>query len=281
MVRRRSPSAKSCAMISTRGATKSSSRPRPAITCGRGLTANGVRANICWRRSINRSSGWAWIMWIFFIRIASTPRRRWKKRWAPSRTRSANRQGALRRHLELSCRRDRARGEDSARAGHAVPHPSGALFHARPLGGTGVVRHARKRRHRLHGFSPLAKGLLTNRYFKGIPADSRARKTRGFSGPNTTSRTKCWRRRAKLNDLAQSRGQTLAQMALAWVLRHKVVTSALIGASKVRRWTIAWRGEESKINQHRRHLAASAPQNRASACGPAVVQALNHQPLPR
>ena len=81
-------------------------------------------------------------------------------------------------------------------------------------------------------FSPLAKGVLTDRYFKGIPADSRAGHDPRFLRPEhitdaILAKTK------KLNDLAHSRGQTLAQMALAWVLRHKVVTSALIGASKV------------------------------------------------
>ena len=81
-------------------------------------------------------------------------------------------------------------------------------------------------------FSPLAKGLLTDRYFKGIPADSRAGHDPKFLRPaditdEVLAKTK------KLNDFAQSRGQTLAQMALAWVLRHKTVTSALIGASKV------------------------------------------------
>ncbi len=81
-------------------------------------------------------------------------------------------------------------------------------------------------------FSPLAKGMLTDRYLKGIPADSRAARDTRFLRPEhitdaVIAKTK------KLNDLALSRGQTLAQMALAWVLRHKVVTSALIGASKV------------------------------------------------
>jgi L-glyceraldehyde 3-phosphate reductase len=81
-------------------------------------------------------------------------------------------------------------------------------------------------------FSPLAKGVLTDRYFKGIPADSRAGHDPRFLRPaditpEVLAKTK------KLNDLAQSRGQTLAQMALAWVLRHGVVTSALIGASRV------------------------------------------------
>ncbi len=81
-------------------------------------------------------------------------------------------------------------------------------------------------------FSPLAKGLLTDRYFKGIPADSRAGHDQRFLRPADV-KDALLAKTKKLNDLAQSRGQTLAQMALAWVLRHKTVTSALIGASKV------------------------------------------------
>jgi L-glyceraldehyde 3-phosphate reductase len=81
-------------------------------------------------------------------------------------------------------------------------------------------------------FSPLAKGVLTSRYFKGIPADSRAGHDPRFLRPEDIT-PELLARTKKLNDLAQSRGQTLAQMALAWVLRHKAVTSALIGASRV------------------------------------------------
>jgi len=81
-------------------------------------------------------------------------------------------------------------------------------------------------------FSPLAKGVLTDRYFKGIPADSRAGHDQRFLRPDDITDAVVAKAK-KLNELAQSRGQTLAQMALAWVLRHKVVTSALIGASRV------------------------------------------------
>ncbi len=81
-------------------------------------------------------------------------------------------------------------------------------------------------------FSPLAKGLLTDRYFKGVPADSRAGHDPRFLRPADITDAVLAKTK-KLNDLAQSRGQTLAQMALAWVLRHKTVTSALIGASRV------------------------------------------------
>src|SRR5882757_6792848 len=81
-------------------------------------------------------------------------------------------------------------------------------------------------------FSPLAKGILTDRYFKGIPADSRAGHDQRFLRPSDITDAVLAKTK-KLNGLAQSRGQTLAQMSLAWVLRHKVVTSALIGASRV------------------------------------------------
>jgi L-glyceraldehyde 3-phosphate reductase len=81
-------------------------------------------------------------------------------------------------------------------------------------------------------FSPLAQGLLTGRYLEGIPADSRAGKPHGFLRPAHVTEEKLARVR-KLNEMARARGQTLAQMALAWVLRHPGMTSALVGASRV------------------------------------------------
>ena len=81
-------------------------------------------------------------------------------------------------------------------------------------------------------FSPLAQGLLTDRYLHGIPVDSRAAKPHGFLRPENITEENLVRVRS-LNELAQSRGQKLAQMAIAWVLRHTAVTSALIGASTV------------------------------------------------
>ena len=80
-------------------------------------------------------------------------------------------------------------------------------------------------------FSPLAQGLLTDRYLKGIPADSRIMTDGRFlkEGALTPERLDQIRR---LNDLAAQRGQTLAQLALSWVLRDGVVTSVLAGASK-------------------------------------------------
>ena len=80
-------------------------------------------------------------------------------------------------------------------------------------------------------FSPLAQGLLTNKYLNGIPEDSRAAKHTSLNPdaitPDKVARVK------KLNELAKARRQSLAQMAVAWTLRDKVVNSSLIGASKV------------------------------------------------
>ena len=82
-------------------------------------------------------------------------------------------------------------------------------------------------------FSPLAQGLLTDKYLGGgIPEGSRASKAHGFLKPANITDDKLNKVR-KLNEIAKSREQTLAQMALAWVLRHEVMTSVLIGASKV------------------------------------------------
>jgi L-glyceraldehyde 3-phosphate reductase len=81
-------------------------------------------------------------------------------------------------------------------------------------------------------FSPLAQGLLTDRYLHDIPRDSRAAKPHGFLKPEAVTEE----RRAqliRLNAIAAARGQTLAQLALAWVLRRPGITSALIGASRV------------------------------------------------
>lgn len=81
-------------------------------------------------------------------------------------------------------------------------------------------------------FSPLAKGLLTNKYLKGIPADSRAAGPSVFLRAEDINEPLLMKLRA-LQELALERGQTLAQMALAWVLRGERVTSVLIGASRV------------------------------------------------
>ena len=80
-------------------------------------------------------------------------------------------------------------------------------------------------------FSPLAQGLLTNKYLGGVPEEARAAKEGSFSSAMLTEETLTHVH--ALNDLAQERGQTLAQMAIAWVLRDPRVTTALIGARTV------------------------------------------------
>jgi len=80
-------------------------------------------------------------------------------------------------------------------------------------------------------FSPLAQGMLTDRYLERIPEDSRAGKPGTFLKPEQVTQEKLNKVRA-LSEVAKARGQSMAQLAIAWVLRHKVVTSALIGASK-------------------------------------------------
>jgi L-glyceraldehyde 3-phosphate reductase len=82
-------------------------------------------------------------------------------------------------------------------------------------------------------FSPLAQGVLTDKYLAGgIPEGSRASKKHGFLKPEQITDDKLSKARA-LNEIAHARSQSLAQMALAWVLRHRGMTSALIGASKI------------------------------------------------
>ncbi|MEV5500975.1 L-glyceraldehyde 3-phosphate reductase [Nonomuraea fuscirosea] len=78
-------------------------------------------------------------------------------------------------------------------------------------------------------FSPLAQGLLTNRYLDGVPADSRAATSRFLNAEQIDVNLA-----RDLNEIARTRGQTLAQMALSWVLRDSRVTSVLIGASSVK-----------------------------------------------
>ena len=81
-------------------------------------------------------------------------------------------------------------------------------------------------------FSPLAQGMLTDRYLDGIPDDSRAAKAHGFLRPEAITVERVAKIR-QLSEMARQRSQSLAQMAVAWVLRHSAVTSAVVGASRV------------------------------------------------
>lgn len=100
-----------------------------------------------------------------------------------------------------------------------VRQPEGALLQVLDDNGVGCI-----------AFSPLCNGILTNKYLNGIPADSRAAKDPRYlkTSDITVEKINVVRR---LNTLAEKRGQSLAQLALLWVLRNPVVTSALVGAS--------------------------------------------------
>ena len=95
----------------------------------------------------------------------------------------------------------------------------------------GIIDMARSEKKGMIIFSPLAQGLLTDRYLKGIPEDSRVKTDGRFLNEKSISTEKL-RKIEKLNIIAQNRGQTLAQMALAWLYRREEITSVLIGASK-------------------------------------------------
>ena len=95
----------------------------------------------------------------------------------------------------------------------------------------GLLDSARTRGKGVIVFSPLAQGLLTDRYLGGIPTDSRVRTSGIFLKETNITEEKLGKIRA-LNTIARDRGESLAQMALAWVLRREEVTSVLVGASK-------------------------------------------------
>jgi len=101
-----------------------------------------------------------------------------------------------------------------------------------PVGETGSLTDVLRREGvGCIAFAPLQNGLLTGKYLNGIPADSRAAHDPRYLKPSAITEEKLDKIR-KLNAIAEARGQKLAQMALQWVLRDEVVTSALIGASK-------------------------------------------------
>ncbi|MCD2347717.1 L-glyceraldehyde 3-phosphate reductase [Clostridium guangxiense] len=101
----------------------------------------------------------------------------------------------------------------------------------RTIENNGLKKAAKENGKGIIAFSPLAQGILTDRYLKGIPEDSRIKLDGRFLKADVLTEKKLKQIR-KLNDIAINRGQTLAQMALSWVLKDGDVTSVLIGASK-------------------------------------------------
>ena len=120
----------------------------------------------------------------------------------------------------------------------------------------GILAKAKEKGSGFISFSPLAQGLLTDRYLDGIPSDSRA--ARNASLDKAVLTPEFVQKLRKLNELAQSRGQSLAQMALAWNLKDELVTSVIIGASSTAqiddnlnaiRNTVFTKEELDKINE--------------------------------
>jgi L-glyceraldehyde 3-phosphate reductase len=126
--------------------------------------------------------------------------------------------------------REAARILRESRTPFVLHQPKYSLFERRPEEGLfGVLEE-----EGIGGivFSPLAQGLLTDRYLGGIPEDSRAARPTGFLQREQVTDERIEQVR-RLNGIAAARGQSLAQLALAWVLRQPAVTSALVGASRV------------------------------------------------
>lgn len=114
---------------------------------------------------------------------------------------------------------------------HCLIHqPKYSMFVRTPE--EGLLEVLRQRNIGCIPFSPLAQGLLTNKYLKGIPEDSRAAKAHGFLKAEEVNEDKIGKV-IKLNEMAKSRNQSISQMALAWLLKSEVITTVLIGASSV------------------------------------------------
>lgn len=116
----------------------------------------------------------------------------------------------------------------------------------------GLLEATERLRKGLICFSPLAKGLLTDCYLDGIPADSRAAHDPRFLHPTDVERAHATI--VRLNEIAQGRGQTLAEMSVAWLLAHKAVTSVLIGAPSPSKSSTT-----SKRSRTRRSRTTSSP----------------------
>ncbi|MBQ8811188.1 MAG: aldo/keto reductase [Bacteroidales bacterium] len=119
-------------------------------------------------------------------------------------------------------------------ANHDVPcllHQVKYNMIAREPESEGILAQAKEAGSGFIAYSPLAQGLLTDRYLHGIPADSRA--ARNHSLKRDTLTAELSEKLHQLNKLAMKRGQSLAQMALAWVLKDDMVTSVIVGASSV------------------------------------------------
>lgn len=119
---------------------------------------------------------------------------------------------------------------DDLKCPYVINQNSYSIFD-RTIEKNGLKKASEKEKRGIIAFCPLAQGMLTDRYLNGIPEDSRIKTDGRFLSENAITEAKLNQIRA-LNDLAKERGQSLAEMSLAWVLKDGSVTSVLIGASK-------------------------------------------------
>ena len=198
-----------------------------------GPTARAAaRGSTCWPASTSRWAGWVWTTSTSSTRTGPTRRRRSRRRWArctpPSRAGKAL-------YVGISSYSP----EDTARAAEIladlgtpllIHQPSYSMLN-RWIETEGLLDTLEEVGAGCIAFSPLAQGMLTDKYLNGIPEGSRASQDKSLSTDLLSEESLAHIR--ALNDIAQQRGQSLAQMALAWALRDRRVTTVLIGASSV------------------------------------------------
>jgi Predicted oxidoreductases (related to aryl-alcohol dehydrogenases) len=195
-----------------------------------GPTATTARASTCWPAWTSRCAGWAWSTSTSSTPTGSTRTRRSRRRWARWTPRSARARPCT-RASPLFAERTLDAISLLRRMGTPllIHQPSysmlnrwieGGLLDVLGREGVGCI-----------AFSPLAQGVLTGKYLGGVPAGSRAAQNASLSSDQISERTLAHVR--ALAEIAASRGQSLAQLALSWALRDQRVTSVLIGASSV------------------------------------------------
>ena len=205
---------------------------KAGYTCGPARMASGDRASTLWPASTRACAGWGSTTSTSSTATASIPTRRWKRPWGRSTSSSAAdalstpasrptipsrlaEAAAILRELGTPCLIHQPRYNMFDR------WIEDGLLDVLEGEGVGCIP-----------FSPLAQGLLTDRYLDGIPTDSRAGKPHGFLRTEQVD-DKTLKKVRQLDELAAGRDQSLAQMALAWVLKDHRVTTVLIGASSV------------------------------------------------
>lgn len=206
---------------------------KPAMKCGPALTvAETAAENICLQALIKACSECNLIMWIFFYHHCLDPETPLEETMGALAT-------AVQSGKALYAGISNYDGETLEKACKILTdlkcpfiiNQNRYSVFDRTIENNGLKETAARLNKGIIAFSPLAQGLLTNRYLNGIPADSRIATDGRYLKESAITPEKLEKIKA-LSKIAERRGQTLAEMALAWVLKDGVVTSVLIGASK-------------------------------------------------